>query len=196
MGNTGYFVATDDFFLLGVLSSWTTWFVISKTAQPLRLRGDRWQYRLFSQFMELLPVPDAGTAEREHIARLAKLCHSVAPRRYNIRNSFRMRLVSSLAKTSNGLPIGKLNNKATDWWELTFKQLGAALKTSFKLKSNPFTNPRTADEWEPYFNEKKAEVDQLSRQLADAEAELNDRVYRLFKLTPEEIQLLQREVEH
>jgi hypothetical protein len=32
--------------------------------------------------------------------------------------------------------------------------------------------------------------------LADAEADLNDRVYALFDLTPEEIQLLQREVEH
>jgi len=32
--------------------------------------------------------------------------------------------------------------------------------------------------------------------LADAEGELNDRVYRLFQLTPDEIKLLQREVEH
>jgi hypothetical protein len=31
---------------------------------------------------------------------------------------------------------------------------------------------------------------------SDAEAELNDRVYRLFDLTPEVIKLLQREVEH
>ena len=43
---------------------------------------------------------------------------------------------------------------------------------------------------------KKAEVDRLSRQLADAEAELNDRVYQLFDLTRDEIKLIQREVEH
>jgi hypothetical protein len=36
----------------------------------------------------------------------------------------------------------------------------------------------------------------LRRQLADAEAEINNRVFRLFKLTPEEIKLLRREVEH
>jgi hypothetical protein len=36
----------------------------------------------------------------------------------------------------------------------------------------------------------------LTRQIADAEAELNDRVYKLFHLTPDEIKLLQREVEH
>lgn len=36
----------------------------------------------------------------------------------------------------------------------------------------------------------------LTRALNDAEAELNDRVYRLFNLTPDEIKLLQKEVEH
>ena len=30
----------------------------------------------------------------------------------------------------------------------------------------------------------------------DAEAEINERVYRLFKLTPDEVALLKREVEH
>jgi hypothetical protein len=44
--------------------------------------------------------------------------------------------------------------------------------------------------------EKCAEVDGLGPELAAAEAELNDRIYRLFKLTPDEIGLLQRKVEH
>jgi hypothetical protein len=61
---------------------------------------------------------------------------------------------------------------------------------------NPLKNPRIADEWEPYLAEKRAEVDALTRQLADAEAELNDRVYRLFDLTADEVKPLQREVEH
>ncbi len=75
-------------------------------------------------------------------------------------------------------------------------QLGSALKASFKLPGDPLKNPRTADEWEPYLVEKQALVHRLTRELADAEAELNDRVYRLFNLTPDEIKLLQREVEH
>lgn len=67
---------------------------------------------------------------------------------------------------------------------------------SFKLKRSPLANPATADEWEPYLTGKKAEVENLRRQLADAEAEINDRVYKLFSLTREEIKLLQKEVEH
>ncbi len=73
---------------------------------------------------------------------------------------------------------------------------GAALKTSFKLSGNPFKNPRTADEWEPYLADKRAEVERLTRALADAESEINDRVFHLFHLTPDEIALLLREVEH
>ena len=64
------------------------------------------------------------------------------------------------------------------------------------MPANPLKNPRTADEWEPYLAEKRSELDRLARKLADNEADLNDRVYRLFQLTPAEIALLEREVEH
>jgi hypothetical protein len=74
--------------------------------------------------------------------------------------------------------------------------LGDALKQSFGLAANPLKSPRIADEWEPYLQEKRNEQSRLSRALNDAEAELNDRVYRLFDLTPDEIKLLQKEVEH
>jgi hypothetical protein len=57
-------------------------------------------------------------------------------------------------------------------------------------------SPRLADEWEPYLQEKRDENARLTRALADTEGELNDRVYRLFNLTADEIKLLQKEVEH
>lgn len=57
-------------------------------------------------------------------------------------------------------------------------------------------NPRTADEWEPYLDEKRATHTRLTRTLADTEAALNARISPLFALTPEEIALLQKEVEH
>ena len=74
--------------------------------------------------------------------------------------------------------------------------LGDALKSSFKLVSNPMKRPRTADEWEPYLNEKWEEQRRLSAALSTAEADLNERVYQLFNLTPSEIELLTKEVEH
>ena len=196
LGNTGFIIPTDDYFLLAVLSSWATWFFISKTAQPLRLRDNRWQYRLFTQFMENIPIPEAPVTERNAIADLSRRCCDLGIQRYRLETQLQKRLTSSFGKVENGEIQGKLNQKAEEWWEQPFMELGTALKTSFKLRKNPFQNPKTADEWEPYFLGKKAERDTLTRQLDDTEAEINDRVYRLFNLTKAEIALLQKEVEH
>ena len=77
-----------------------------------------------------------------------------------------------------------------------FAKIAVPLKASLKLPTNPLHSPRIADEWEPYVAEKRAAVARLTQFLADAEAEINDRVFRLFNLTPDEIALLMREVEH
>ncbi|MCY2989089.1 MAG: N-6 DNA methylase [Planctomycetota bacterium] len=196
IGDTAFMVADRDYYLLGVLASWATWFFISKTAQPLRLRGDRWQYRLKKQWIEELPIPPSGDGDRDSVARLAERCNVIGQERYDTQENFRRRLVSTFGQNLDGEALGELNQKADAWSELSLHQLGAALKTSFKLKADPFKNPRMADEWEPYLKEKQAEVSRLSQELADADAELNDRVYRLFNLTPDEVKLLQREVEH
>lgn len=196
LGNTGFVIPSSDYFLLGILSSWATWFVISKIAQPLRLRGDRWQYRLFTQFMEHIPIPDANDAEREAIATLAKSCSETGQQRYELESRVQRRLEQVFGDDGKGGRLGVLNEKSQEWWLRSLNELGDALKTSFKLKANPFKKPQTADEWEPYLADKQREYARLSNQLAAAEAEINDRVYQLFKLTPDEIKLLQREVEH
>jgi hypothetical protein len=82
------------------------------------------------------------------------------------------------------------------WWEHSLNELGTALKQSFRLRDNPMKNPRIADQWEQYLEDKRNQLDDLSRQLNNAELEINDRVYSLFDLTADEIELLQREVEH
>jgi len=151
LGNTGYIIPGGDYYLLGILSSWATWFFISKTAQPLRLRGDRWQYRLIAQFMEEVPIPDAPEPYREAIANLARTCSSLGQERYQGQVNFHRRLFQAF---SGGHP-GPLNQKAEAWWELSLNQLGDALKQSFKLPTSPMKNPRLADEWEPYLQEKR-----------------------------------------
>ncbi len=188
-GDTAFMVPTDDYYLLGVLASWITWFFLSKTAQPLRLRSDRWQYRLKAQYMENVPVPDAAPGDRQCIATLAERCCALATERHKLQTSVQHRLLTFSEH-------GTLNQKAQAWWELSFHELGSALKTSFKLKQSPFKNPRVADEWEPYIDEKRAEVARLTKEISESETELNDRVFRLFSLTSEEIRLLQKEVEH
>jgi len=195
-GNTVYTVPMNDPYLLGILSSWSTWFFISKTAQPLRLRGNRWQYRLFSQFMENIPVPEATGSDRLRIGDLAEKTSTLANDRYELQLKIQRRLQSTFGEMPTGELLGSLNQKAQCWWQLSTRELGTALKTSFRLERNPFLNPRTADEWEPYLAEARIKIDHLTREVVDAEAEINERTFRLFNLTKEETALLLKEVEH
>jgi type I restriction-modification system DNA methylase subunit len=192
LGNTGYIIPGGDYYLLGVLNSQAIWFALTSISIPFGERAGEFRYRLIAQYMEKLPIPDAPPAERDAIAKLAEACNTLGTDRYRIEEQVRHRLLTSFRTD----PEGKLNEKAQEWWELDFMALGEALKTSFKRKQNPFTAPQTADEWEPYYKAKRAEVDKLRRKLADAEEEINERVYRLFNLTAEETALLKREVEH
>ena len=59
-----------------------------------------------------------------------------------------------------------------------------------------FKLPALVEQFQPTLEKWQNLIAALTRQLADAEAEINDRVYKLFHLTPDEIKLLQREVEH
>ena len=142
--------------------------------------------------MENVPIPDAPAADRDALGKLAERCNELGTARYRIEEQVRGRLTTGFRTD----PATKLNEKAQEWWALPFADLGDALKTSFKQKRNPLSNPATADEWEPYLLGKRKEVDDLRRQLAEAEREINDRVFRLFHLTADEIKLLLKEVEH
>src|SRR5258708_2243479 len=116
LGNTGYMVPLVDYFLLGVLSSWPTWFVISRICQPLRLRGGRWQYRLFRQFMDRLPVPkDVQATDRDAIAALARRCSELGPECYKLESEVSKSIISQL------IPADKKTPQALEqWWECSF----------------------------------------------------------------------------
>ena len=142
--------------------------------------------------MEQIPIPDASDSDRTAIADLANLCCSLGAQRYDIQTRFPRQLIQTFSEGDQY----QLNTKGQLWWEHSLNELGSALKQRFQLRDNPMKNPRIADRWEQYLEEKRNEVDGLSRQLNNAEFEINDRIYRIFDLTTDEIELLKREVEH
>jgi hypothetical protein len=100
-------------------------------------------------------------------------------------------LLSTFGENPDGSSAGKLNRKSSAWWELTLNQLGAAIRTSFKLSTNPFKNPTLAEQWEPYVAERRESITAMRFQLSEIEANINRRVYRLFDLTESKIALLE-----
>lgn len=146
--------------------------------------------------METIPIPDDSKGDREAIAQLARRCSELGAAQYQTQTHVQRRLTETFHLDHAAHSETTLNQKASAWWDCSLTELGDALKTSFKLVANPFKNPRTADEWDSYLAEHRATVARQSHELDDTEADLNARVYRLFNLTPDEIILLQREVEH
>ena len=70
LGNTTYFIPTDDLYLLGVLnSSAVMGFYVELSAQ---VRGG--YLRFFTQYVEQIPIPDAPPADRTAIASLVQKC--------------------------------------------------------------------------------------------------------------------------
>jgi hypothetical protein len=70
LGNTGYFFASDDLYVLGVMNSQAVAdYYIEKSAQ---VRGG--YLRFFSQYVERIPIPDAPEAEQQAIAALVQKC--------------------------------------------------------------------------------------------------------------------------
>jgi type I restriction-modification system DNA methylase subunit len=74
-----------------------------------------------------------------------------------------------------------------DWPRLDFAGLRALLVK--RCKTDIPVGER--DQWERYLAEKRAEVAALAARIADAEAEINDRVYRLFALSRDDIALIE-----
>ncbi len=180
--NTAYFIPDADPYLLGVLQSRVLWFATSQIAQPLRLRAGLWQYRFFRQFLNQLPIPIPSTDDRATVGTLATELSAQASTRYELGQSVRHRIQSDL-----GTPDKKLNQKLTAWWELDFTSFRTEINKVFK-REIPVAE---RDEWEVWLATQQAEHYRLTAEIIRLETELNECVYRLFDLTPEEIQIIE-----
>jgi methylase of polypeptide subunit release factors len=70
--NLGYFLPSDDLALLAVLASRPLWFALSSISLPLGERRGLLRYRLFSRFVERLPIPALDTETEARLAELAR----------------------------------------------------------------------------------------------------------------------------
>jgi len=52
------------------------------------------------------------------------------------------------------------------------------------------------DEWETWFQQRRAQHEQTTAEIVRLETELNERVYRLFKLTPGEIKIIEESTKY
>jgi len=181
IGNTAYFTSPATPYLLGVLASRATWFAISQLSQAFGERAGVQRYRLFTQTMSRLPIPDAPAADRDAIGGLALAITEQARSRYALHRQTRHRILTDL-----GAAGAALNQKLTAWWELDFPgflaQVRAALKREIPV--------RQRDDWEGWLAAQRAEHAQRTAEIVRLETQLNTRVYDLFDLNAAEVKLI------
>ena len=187
LGNTGYFTPVGDTFLLGFFQSRVAWMLISKICLHNKFRGGLWEYRLFTQFISRLPIPDASETERQIIGELAMAITAEAKARYALHLEARERILGELGATDK-----KLNNKLTAWWNLDFPAFRDEIRKVFKRE----LSPKAQAEWEAWLAQQRARHEALTAAIIDGESELNARVYKLFDLTDDEIKLIEESTKY
>jgi len=176
--NTAYFVPKADLFLAGLLNTPVYWMLICSFSPAIR--GGF--HRLFSQYVETLPIPAANETQRAEIAQLAEACQRAAEARRDCQTAFRHR-ISDLA----ALGVVKLNTKLNNWWLLDFAAFRAEVKKQFK-QDIPLAE---RNDWEAYFNLQRDLVQNATQQITQHETALNRLVYALFSLSEAEIMLIE-----
>lgn len=186
LDEVGYFINNKIFYLkggffeLGLFNSNAMWFLIKGLA-PIVIGGSR---ELRAQYIETLPIPPASEVQKVEIATLAEACQRAAESRRDVQVAFQHRIVDLAPGGS-----AKLNTKLLNWWELDFAAFRAEVKKLFK-QDIPLAD---RNDWESYLNQQRDILKNFTAQITQHETALNRAVYALFKLTPEEIALIEEE---
>jgi len=187
IGNTGYAIPNAEPYLLGILQSRVFWYTVSQVCQPLRLRGGLWQYRVLPQYISRLPIPEAGSEDRQAVGDLAMQITRPAKTRYALHQRVRARLIADF-----GILGVNLSNRLIAWWTLDIMSLRSELRRVFK-KDIPV---RERDEWAEWLRENQAQHQGLTNEIIALEMDLNNRVYALFDLNAAEQKLIEESTKY
>lgn len=170
LNNKCFFIDRPDEALAAYLNSRLAWFILTSIAR-IKQGG---YIEAEAQYVGTLPIPFEGGDEA-----LAALGRAAADDQAAL-----VDLVASVRHRLDDLGDTKgFGSAFAAWPSLTFAGLRAALLKRFKI-TIPVTD---RDEWERWFEGKRAEATTLRRRIAEAEAGIDARVYRMFELTPTEI---------
>jgi hypothetical protein len=136
-------------------------------------------YQIQAHQINQMPIPVFGNDE-SHLSGLAKSASELSGQLAALRHAGRNRL-SDLSPSIRSIEA------FLDWPSLTFGELQALLKRRCKY----VIAVTERDEWETWFTDRKAEAIKLASDISAAEAEINQRIYRLFDLTPTEISAIE-----
>jgi len=177
----------DPWYLLGIVNSDSLDFVWRHTAKFFR--GG--YHSANKQFIAPLPIPK--TRSTGQVADLAKKLAGLYERAEALRRGARRRLAVDLAPQSllAGPPeLVSLPRKLERMESLAVADLLSEAERFAKRK----LSLAERDRWDRYFTEQTGSLATVLREIEDARRELNERVYRLFRLTKREARQIASEM--
>ena len=183
LNNKCYFTVNSTWDLLAFLNSPMFRFYIEGVG--VAVRGNFTQ--LHSYVVENTPIPPATDADKATLANLAEACQTAAEDRYARQQAFARRIPDLCPDDRDP----KLNTKLKNWWQLEdFAAFRKTVKNHYKADI-PLSE---RSEWQDWFTAEQAQINQLTGQITRHEQDINTIVYRLFDLTPDEIELLEANI--
>ncbi len=174
-----FFIPRNDLFLLGILNSSVTHFWFTQNLPKLRGNFYEPSYIYFKNF----PIINTSKEKKSEIIKSVKSMIEL--------NKSNQELTDDYIKvlTENYPPKSPLSSKlTTSLWSLAFVDVLQELG-----KSGITIPAKKQKEWIELFHEGAGQAQVFKQKIADTEKEINELVYQLYQLTPEEIELIERE---
>ena len=174
-------------YLLALLNANALDFVFRRIAKP----KDREYFEANKQFIAPLPVPKTRSTKR--VANLAQKLANLCEQEAVLRRGVCRRLVVDLAPASLFPVAPELVPVPRKLQRMESLSVGELLRELEKFAKRKFA-PAQRAQWDGYLTEQTGNLAPILRDIEDARGELNDRVYRLFDLTNDEVRQIASEV--
>ncbi|MGQ0559592.1 MAG: hypothetical protein ACT4OE_08420, partial [Sphingosinicella sp.] len=173
LSNKCFFVPAEDEALTASLGSKASWLWLFGEASPLR--GGQWRLELREQYVSRLPVP-SDSPDFQNLAPLARAVQAAHEELFRLSQTTLHRLgdVAQMIETAAAF---------RKWFNMDFNTLRTAISKRFRTD---FSVPER-DEWERWYENRRANAVTLNARITDAEAEINDRVYSLYGLDRDDV---------
>ena len=178
MGNTAYFIPTEDVSLLAILNSKLIFFYFSRNATVLGDMDKGGRLRWFRQDVERIPIAQPTDTQRAELAALANQMLTLSAQVQKQTHQ-----LAELLQTDLG--VAKLTEKLLHWPALDWP----GLQTELKKQKVEIPLKRRA-EWQSFFVDERAAVLALQTRRTDTDAQIDALVYALYGLTDAEIKIV------
>lgn len=168
--NSMWFIPTESKTLLAILNSKMGWWLITKFCSQIQ-NG----YQLIWKYFGQIPVPDCND----------ETLYNLADKMLSLHQQLQEKRSRFLRRLNDNFEGVKVTTALQTFDQLDFKSFVAELKKQ-KIKLSLVQQ----DEWEEYFNQYKAACNEISTQITTTDNEIDQRVFDLYGLTPEEQQIV------